>query len=108
MKALVHQRCLHHPDREAAARCPECQRFYCRECVSEHDDRILCAACLRHLLAPAASRRPAFGGLLRLTLSVCAVAVIWFFFFFIGRGLLAIPSSFHEGTIWKSFVISPD
>jgi hypothetical protein len=39
----------------------------------------------------------------RLALSVLAVALIWFFFFLIGRGLLAIPSSFHEGTIWKTF-----
>lgn len=29
------------------ARCPECRRFFCRECVTEHDDQLLCASCLR-------------------------------------------------------------
>ena len=103
MIPLVHQRCLHHADREAAARCPECKRYFCRECVSEHDGRILCASCLRKLLAPAKPRRRSFAGILRLGLSLLAVALAWFFFFLIGQGLLAIPDSFHEGTIWKTF-----
>src|ERR1700686_3897828 len=47
---LVHQRCLHHPDREAAFPCPVCKRNYCRECGVEHDGRILCAACLKKLV----------------------------------------------------------
>ena len=46
MTALAHQRCFNHALREAAARCPGCGNFFCRECVTEHDDRVLCAACL--------------------------------------------------------------
>ncbi len=103
MRALVHQRCRHHAEREAVARCPECKRYFCRECVSEHDGRILCADCLRRLLAPAVSPRRRFDGIGRLLLGLFAVVFIWFFFFLIGRSLLAIPSSFHEGTIWKTF-----
>ena len=36
MSNLIHQRCSNHPGREAAVRCPECGRFFCRECVTEH------------------------------------------------------------------------
>ena len=28
------------------SRCPSCKRFYCRECVTEHDGRLLCVQCL--------------------------------------------------------------
>ena len=108
MNALVHQRCLHHGNREAVARCPECKRFYCRECVSEHDNRILCAGCLRRLLEPAAPRRGHLDGICRLGMSAIGFALIWFFFFLIGRGLIAIPSSFHEGNIWKTFTVEQE
>lgn len=108
MSGLVHQRCLHHADREAAARCPECKRYFCRECVSEHDNRILCADCLRRLLAPASAHRGRFDGVLRLGMSIIGFALVWFFFFLIGRGLIAIPGSFHEGRIWKTFTVEQE
>jgi hypothetical protein len=41
------QRCSNHAARTAACRCPACHFFYCRECVTEHDGRMLCAACVR-------------------------------------------------------------
>lgn len=44
--ALARQRCWSHAGREAVSRCPECRRFYCRECVTEHDGRLLCVQCL--------------------------------------------------------------
>lgn len=47
MSDLARQQCFNHPGREAIVRCPSCRRDYCRECVTEHDDRYLCAACLR-------------------------------------------------------------
>ncbi len=50
MTELWTQRCQFHALREAVARCPECQRYFCRECVTEHDERLLCASCLRKLL----------------------------------------------------------
>lgn len=45
--ALARQRCRIHPEREAVSRCPACRRFYCRECVTEHDGRLLCVQCLQ-------------------------------------------------------------
>jgi hypothetical protein len=47
MNDLARQQCFNHPGREAIVRCPSCHRDYCRECVTEHDDRYLCSACLR-------------------------------------------------------------
>jgi hypothetical protein len=50
--ALSRQRCWTHPQREAVSRCPSCRRFYCRECVTEHDRQLLCVSCLANLAAP--------------------------------------------------------
>ena len=106
MHALAQQHCLNHLDREAVARCPECTQYFCRECVVEHDDRLLCAACLRRLLAAAGGEKrfrflsfAPFARALQLTLGVLAA---WLFFYFAGRALLLIPSSFHDGTVWHS------
>ena len=35
--SLRHARCLFHPLREAAARCPRCGGTYCRECVTDEE-----------------------------------------------------------------------
>jgi hypothetical protein len=36
--------------------------------------------------------------------SQCALGLLaaWFFFYLIGEGLLAMPASFHERTLWDS------
>ena len=96
------QRCFNHSNREAAARCPECRRFFCRECVAEHDDRVICAACLKKLAAPGLPKRRAFSVLTRSTELVVAILVAWFFFFIIGEGLLRIPASFHDSGVWQA------
>ena len=49
MSAIAQRRCFHHPIREAVARCPACRDYYCRECVTEHDNRVICAGCLKKL-----------------------------------------------------------
>jgi hypothetical protein len=100
---LLNQRCLLHAEREAVARCPECTRFYCRECVSEHEGRVLCARCLAKQTAPETQRRSRFGGLLRATGAMFGVLVAWWFFDLIGRGLMLLPASVHEGTVWEEF-----
>lgn len=41
------RRCINHAGRAAAGRCPGCRFFYCRECITEHDGRMLCAACVQ-------------------------------------------------------------
>ncbi len=100
MPSLVHQRCFNHAGREAVARCPECRQFFCRECVTEHDDRLLCAACLKKLARAPLKHSPAFVKSLRQAQCGLGILIAWFFFFLIGESLLKIPTRFHEGTLW--------
>ena len=99
--SLARQRCYNHGLREAAARCPECGRFYCRECVTEHEDRVLCAACLAKFAKTRARGRAALPALGRVFLVVFGVFTLWLFFYIMGRGLLLLPSAFHENTMWR-------
>ena len=98
---LALQRCFNHAQREAVARCPECGQFFCRECIIEHDDRVLCATCLRKLGRLPLTRRPAFVKVTRFVQCAFGILVVWFFFFLVGESLLGLPNSFHEGTLWK-------
>jgi hypothetical protein len=102
MPSLAFQRCLNHAEREAVARCPECTHFFCRECITEHDDRVLCAACLKKLARVPLTRRPAFANVVRVGQCALGLIVVWFFFFVIGEKLASLPTSFHEGTIWRA------
>ena len=101
MPSLIHQRCFNHATREAVARCPECAQFFCRECITEHDDRVICTACLQKLARIPLLKRPAFAGALRATQCLAGLFVAWFFFYLVGTALLALPAAFHEGTLWQ-------
>lgn len=101
MRSLSHQRCFNHSVREAVARCPECKQFYCRECVTEHDDRVICAACLKKLARTPFLQRGGLVGVIRGLQTLFGLAIAILFFYLIGQSLLSIPASFHDGTIWK-------
>jgi hypothetical protein len=102
MSAISAQCCFSHPTREAAARCPECARSFCRECVTEHNGRVICAACLARLGRGAGAVRArlldALAGLAR---CAAGLLVLWLIFFALGAWLLRIPASFHEGLMWE-------
>ncbi len=103
MPALVSQRCLHHPDREAIARCPECSRFFCRECITEHEDRIICASCLQRLTAKEKEpkRKSRFWPMVFPTVKgLTGLLIGWIFFYMMGHLLLSIPSKFHD-KLWR-------
>lgn len=97
----LHQACFHHPAREAVARCPECGRFFCRECVTEHEGRMLCALCIQQLLRPQTKPRRWRRHLVRLTAFLASVTILWLFFYTFGKGLSSLPSTFHEKTFWE-------
>lgn len=100
MANLADARCFHHAEREAAARCLECDRLFCRECVTEYRGRVVCAACLEALSQSAAL--PARGPrLLKGAAALVSLFAMWFTFYVLGRLLLSIPSPFHEGTFWE-------
>jgi hypothetical protein len=101
MSDLARQQCSNHPGREAIVRCPSCHRDFCRECVTEHDDRVVCSACLKKLTRPELEQRPAFGRIVRVIQCALGILIAWFFFFLIGESLLKLPDSFHEGTLWQ-------
>ena len=119
---LTRQRCWNHPEREAAVRCPSCERFYCRECVTEHAGRMVCAACLRAEFAAAERRpRPGSGTVGRAVRATAAgawqaaqvgggIVLAWFFFHLAAQKLASLPENFHEGTFWKAAVLgsNPD
>lgn len=84
------------------ARCPECGRFFCRECIVEHEGRVICAGCLARVAAaptPRAKRRRAAGPLVG---ALSGLFLAWLVFYIIGRMLLAVPGDFHASKIWKS------
>lgn len=96
MTAFAQQRCFVHPAREAVARCLECQRAFCRECVVDHESRLLCAACIARLHAPKARGR----GVLRRAFPAAAVLVTlllcWILFYMAGRVLMLSEPARHS------------
>lgn len=101
MNTLVQKRCFNHSGREAVARCPECQRFFCRECVTEHDSRVVCAQCLKKLTGGGQQRTARFAVVALAAKSLAGFLFLWLFFYGLGRTLISIPADFHEGTLWK-------
>lgn len=99
---MILERCFNHEFREAASRCPICLRYFCRECVTEHDDRVLCAECLKKLVARETVRTSAFRRVRQGLLPIAGLLMAWLFFYALGRTLLLIPSAVHDGTRWES------
>ncbi len=87
---LQQQRCWNHDAREAVCRCLACGRSFCRECVTEHESRLVCAACLRNLVEGESKRR---GRMRRLTASLLTLAgllLAWGVFFAAGESMIAL------------------
>jgi len=103
MTDLVQRQCLNHSGREAVARCPECGHFYCRECIAEHEDRVICAACLRKMLRATVRRDRSAGTWLARGAGLCfSLALGWTAFYLVGKILLSIPVNVHDGTLWQT------
>ncbi|MEJ2037589.1 MAG: hypothetical protein P8X55_01460 [Desulfosarcinaceae bacterium] len=102
MNILRTQHCFNHYQREAVVRCPGCGRYYCRECVTEHDERMLCSHCLEQKAASGGhGRRRLFESGLLLLQGLGGWLILGYAFYLLGKTLLAIPHDFHEGTLWK-------
>lgn len=102
MNAITLQKCKRHASREAVARCPSCQGFFCRECVTEHDDKVICSDCLQRLSEKNSPRAFRLRWVSRSMGAVAGLFILWFTFYYLGQFLLSIPESFHEGTFWSS------
>jgi len=111
MTSVALQRCWNHHTREAIARCPECSRSYCRECVVEHEDRIICSGCLAKLTAEkekTSSTTWTFRPLLRFCATLMGILVAWLLYFSLGRVLLSVPDEWHADAIWEKAMSSFD
>jgi hypothetical protein len=103
------RRCVRHEEREAVARCVDCGGGFCRECITEHDDRLYCAPCFARRAAAVAAEKKKRGarslrGLRPLAVGAGSVLCLVLGFYFLGRVLAAIPSDFHDGTIWREVI----
>jgi hypothetical protein len=91
MSRILHTRCRNHPGREAAARCVTCGGFFCRECITEHHERMICARCL----VPAAQRgrgRRLFSAVVAMLRLAAGVLILWCTFYNLGRFLIFVHS----------------
>ena len=101
MSNLAQQRCFNHAAREAVARCRECTNFFCRECITEHDDRVVCAACLKKLAAQGLAGTSKLARVLRTAEYALGILIAWFFFSLIGESLARLPDTFHNVSLWR-------
>lgn len=100
MATLARQKCFFHGSREAAGICLDCGRYFCRECLTEHDSRVICASCLENHTSSV--KKTSGFALIRCTgYFLVAFVLLWFVFYRFGMTLAELPSSFHEGTLWK-------
>lgn len=96
---MLQQRCWNHESREAVCRCPGCGRSYCRECVTEHESRLLCAVCLAKVAGAASPRRRA--GLLTAGMAVSGLLLAWLIFFGSGEAILLLITRLEQAS-WLS------
>jgi len=87
--------CFIHGGREAVALCLECRRAFCRECVVDHDGRLICATCLTRLRHKPERAPGAFRSFLR-TLGVAAALLLCWMIFYLGaRAIVTTDTSRH-------------
>src|SRR6185295_18397917 len=97
---MIHQSCWNHETREAVCRCPECGRSYCRECITEHAARLLCAACLHNALAVAKPGRSA-GRVGEMLLLIGGLLLSWLMFLGVAGGVSEYTARLEQ-TAWQN------
>ena len=102
MSSLADLRCFNHSGREAVARCTLCGRTFCRECITEHDARLVCATCLAAFARKASTRWSLSKGILGGVWCAMSFLFTWGLFYYTGKLLLKLPSSFHD-SIFQGF-----
>lgn len=92
----IQQRCWNHDTREAVCRCPECGRSFCRECVTEHEARLLCAQCLNKLTRGRAARKAGLRRLVPAAMAVSGILLAWIVFYGAGEALLLVTARMEQ------------
>ena len=81
----LQQRCWNHETREAVCRCPECGRAFCHECVTEHESRLLCAACLAAASRTGQAKKGTWRSLLPAAMLGGGFLLSWIFYYTAGE-----------------------
>lgn len=89
--SLRHARCLFHPLREAAARCPHCGGTFCRECVTDEEGKLACPPCLRQIARPPAPKPSVIRRFRQILAGVTALASLMVLFFAMLRWRVNTP-----------------
>ena len=100
--AYSQRRCHNHRERQAACRCPGCGFDFCRECVTEHDERLLCSRCMLQSTAGHAHRRARGGVLPRIGIGLAGILAAWMFFFLVGEFATTMLAPKHEVQTWHA------
>jgi hypothetical protein len=103
-KALLkNRRCFNHAEREASARCPECQNDFCRECITEHAGRMLCVNCLKKLSKKKKSEKKMLTPFFYAILFITSLLFIFLCFVWFGRTISDREVSDHSTHNSQSF-----
>ena len=93
MPALDSQLCWNHENREAVCRFLGCRRSFCRECVTEHNGRLLCASCFAAAIPAAKSRSGSLRKLATPLLLASALLLGWLVYWGFGEVVIGL---FHR------------
>jgi uncharacterized paraquat-inducible protein A len=96
---FAQRRCRNHMERQAACRCPGCGFDFCRECVTEHDERLLCSRCIATLTAASAAQTSRWSSA---ALGVVGIVAAWIFFFLAGELVSSALGPQHEVRVWHA------
>jgi hypothetical protein len=99
--SIARQQCWIHTQREAVCRCLDCEHFYCRECVSEHEGRLLCAACIHRLATRLASPAKTSRIPWVPVAALLGILISWTVFFVFAQAALEISSRAGEAQ-WRT------
>ncbi len=107
MVELRQRRCFHHPNREAAALCPSCQRHFCRECVTLLAGKMTCASCQDDFVRERSQTQANWSAVIECISIICAVVFLWGAFAGLGKVMASIPDTVHDASYWEGLSEGP-
>jgi uncharacterized paraquat-inducible protein A len=98
---LRKRKCANHASREAVARCPECKKDFCRECITEHNNKMLCTNCLQEITRKKDAKKKKLAALFTIVLFFLGMLISYYFFLGVASMLSEMPDQFHNGEFLK-------
>ncbi|MCD4819929.1 MAG: rhomboid family protein [Candidatus Cloacimonetes bacterium] len=90
MSKLSQVRCHNHIDREAVSLCKHCHNYFCRECISDYDDKMLCKSCIDKLISNNNLKRKKKLNFKQYLAVIFSSLLLWFIFYSSGNILISI------------------